>query len=394
MADVTKPQDLDKSCFIEALCYFIPEVTKRDGELYPGATLYQLIVALQKYLNINRIQWELISGKEFLDVRTVLDNVMKERTSMHLGVVKRQAKLITYAMEEDLWKRNYLGEDTPEKLRLTVYFLIGVRLLFRSVQDHYNLRRDTPTQPSQLKFEVIDGVRCITYTEDTVTKTHDGGLKDMKHKRKEGIIHPNSNFDRDPVRLIEKYLGLCPPFYYHKCNFYLQTLKKPSPKQWYGCQVLGEKNMGGILQKLMNSAGYTGLFTGHSLRRSGGTRLFQAGVQRKLVKECIGHTRDAVDEYQITSNAQKEKISAILSRKPSVSSDVTNSMHAVRGDVVDPKVVVKSDHNKPGGVQVDVNDPPCTCKGSNVGNLVDQIVSNVRSDGKTTIKIQIEITKE
>ena len=394
MADITNLDQLDKACFKDALCMFIPEVTKRDGDLYPGPTLYQIIVAIQKHLNVNRIKWELVTGHYFLDVRTVLDNVMKERTALNLGVNKKQANLITYEMEQDLWNRNFLGEDSPEKLRLTVYFLVGLRLMFRSVQDHYNLRRDLPNNPSQFTFEMIDGVRCIHYREDHVTKTHDGGLSDMKHKRKEGIIYPGDNFDRDPVRLIEKYLGLCPQFYFAKPNFYLQTLRKPSPKQWYGAQVLGEKSMGKMLQELMNSAGYKGLFTGHSLRRSGGTRLFQAGVQRKLVKECTGHTSDAVDEYQITSNKQKEKISEILCAEPNQVTSVCdkNSMAQVRGDALDPDVFVKKSDNK--SVEVDVKDSTCTCKSSNVGNLVDQIVSNVRSDGKTTIKIQIEITKE
>ena len=55
---------------------------------------------------------------------------------MNLGVNSRQADLITVEMENDLWRRGFLGEDTPDKLRTTVYFILGISCYLRSVQDH------------------------------------------------------------------------------------------------------------------------------------------------------------------------------------------------------------------------------------------------------------------
>ena len=210
-SDLRNLDKLEKNCFIEALCVFIPEVTKRNGEAYPGKTLYQLVIALQSYLNANKIPWKLIDGPDFLDVRTVLDNVMIKRTEMNLGIRSRQADLITHEMENDLWKRHYLGEDTPDKLRSTVYFLMGMNCYLRSVQDHYNLRRWCPDQDSQLSFETINGKRCLVYREDYISKTHDGGLADMKNDRKEVVVFPHEDSERCLVRLADKYLGLCPP---------------------------------------------------------------------------------------------------------------------------------------------------------------------------------------
>ena len=75
-----------------------------------------------------------------------------------------------------------------------------------------------PSKASQLQFEKDDsGVKCLVYREDFVTKTHDGGLKDRKKDRKEVWIYPNSDHNRCTVRLVEKYLSLCPA-YYHKEN--------------------------------------------------------------------------------------------------------------------------------------------------------------------------------
>ena len=331
-SDLDNVASLTASNFSEALCYFIPEVVKQNDELYPAASLYQLVIAIQKYVNFNKINWKLVEGSQFSDVKVVLDNVMKERTQMGVGQGKRIAKLITYDMEEDLWKRGFLGEDTPQKLRTTVLYNLGLNCMLRAVGEHYNLRRDVPEKSSQLSFERDNsGVRCLVYREDHVTKTHDGGLKDMRRDRKIVWVYPNDKCpDRCTVRLVDKYVGLCPGDYYEKANFYLQIRQKPNPAVWYSRQVMGENSIGKVISKLMSDAGYEGFFSGHSLRRTGGSRLFQAGVQRKLVKECTGHSSDAVDAYQITSDNQRATISNILQAKPNTETS-TKIKCTVRG---------------------------------------------------------------
>ena len=50
----------------------------------------------------------------------------------------------------------------------------------------------------------------MVYREDTVTKTHNGGLNDMRKERKIVWVYPCENPLQCPVRLAEKYLSLCP----------------------------------------------------------------------------------------------------------------------------------------------------------------------------------------
>ena len=102
-----------------------------------------------------------------------------------------------------------------------------------AVDEHYNLHREMPTESSQLQFK-----RDEVYCKDFVTKTHDRGIADRKNDRKEVWVFPNDNPQKCTVRLVEKYLSLC-PVYYKKSNFYLQALQKPTPKQWYSEQVMG-----------------------------------------------------------------------------------------------------------------------------------------------------------
>ena len=203
MSDIDNLANLKKAEFNHSLCRFVPEVTKSRGEgPFPGKTLYQMVVAIQKHLWVNRIFWQLIEGIEFVETKTVLNNVMMERSKMNIGVIPKQAEVITFEFEEKLWKLGVLGEDNPTKLRNTVLFLLGINCLLRAVEEHYSLRRDMPTECSQLSFKVNNfGEKCLVYTEDCVTKTHDGGLNDMRRDRKVVWVFPNkANMQRCPVR--------------------------------------------------------------------------------------------------------------------------------------------------------------------------------------------------
>ena len=153
-ADLENLLTLTKENLLHTLCHFVPEVTKVKGKgLFPGQTLYQMISAIQKYLVVNKIYWRLIHGTEFSDLKTVLHDVMQECTKMNVDVVKKQAGVISYEMENKLWESGVLGKDTPDKLRDTVLFLIGINVTLRAVKEHYYLCREMPNQSSQLMFK-------------------------------------------------------------------------------------------------------------------------------------------------------------------------------------------------------------------------------------------------
>ena len=392
-ADLLNIEGLEKGNLNHALCRFIPEVTKKRGDgPFPGATLYQMIIAIQKYLFVNKLKWKLMVSEEFEEMRNVLDNVMKERTLANVGVVKRQAGLISFEHEEKLWSQGILGEDTPDKLRDTVLFMIGINIHLRAIEEHYYLHRDMPEQKGQISFVMNPkGKKCVLYQEDFVTKTHDSGLRDMRRDRKIVWVYPNeSDINKCPVRLIQKYLSLCPP-YYKKPNFYLQSLSKPTPTQWYCEQVVGKCTIAKVVKSLMERAGIDGFFTNHSARRTGGTRLFRAGVDRKLVKEATGHTSDTVDKYQITSDEQREMMSNIIAgnkepqvKAPSECQAVAKTIESTEGSPKCQCQCGKSENiQNIGNLNV-----------SNISEVIDNVIKKQEKDGKTIIKISIEVIKE
>ena len=82
--NLSEVSTLTKKKLEYAMCRFIPEVTKvKDNTDYPGRTLYQMCVSIQRYLNENGKSWKLVDGPDFHDLRVVLDNVMKERAAMN-----------------------------------------------------------------------------------------------------------------------------------------------------------------------------------------------------------------------------------------------------------------------------------------------------------------------
>ena len=153
-ANLHDTKNLSKANLEHALCRFICEVkkTKEDGD-YPGKTLYQLVCALQNHLKKIGKNWKLVHGDEFQDFQHVLDKVMQERASMAVGTTPKQAQVISLEFENRLWNRGVLGEDSPEKLRSSALYLIGVNCALRAGDEHYALRRPGGCVSSQFSFE-------------------------------------------------------------------------------------------------------------------------------------------------------------------------------------------------------------------------------------------------
>ena len=55
-----------------------------------------------------------------------------------------------------------------------------------------------------------------------------------------------------------------------------------------------------------------GYCTNHSLHWSGVSRLFHAGIDKKLIRKFSGQQSDALDQYEITSHDQRMVISSII----------------------------------------------------------------------------------
>ena len=71
---------------------FLTEVLKKDGTEYPPATLRDIVLSLQKFLEMQGRTVKFLSDEKFHAVRDVVDGLMKERSRQGLGLMKKQAQ--------------------------------------------------------------------------------------------------------------------------------------------------------------------------------------------------------------------------------------------------------------------------------------------------------------
>ena len=119
------------------------------------------------------------------------------------------------------------------------------------------------------------------------------------------------------MRIIDKYILLLPPVKGNSCkhNFYLSSLEKTTPAQWYSNQVVGLNTLHETVGEMLKDSRIQGFVSNHSFRRSGASRLFHPGVDKKVIREYTGHQSDALNQYQVTSEEQKRHVSDVIAGK-------------------------------------------------------------------------------
>ncbi len=164
---------------------------------------------------------------------------MKEGTALKLRKCKLSSP-ISVADENKLWDQRVLGSDSPDTLRDTVLFLLGLHLALRGGKEHKDLR--TPGFNSQLSVETDDdGVKFLLFNEDLQRKTNQGGLTSCKKSQGQTMkIYGHSHPERNVVSLFKKYVALLPASGKNPA-LYKHSLPKFSlkPGQWYADKPVG-----------------------------------------------------------------------------------------------------------------------------------------------------------
>ncbi len=118
----------------------------------------------------------------------------------------------------------------------------------------------------------------------------------------------NSDPSRNIVLLYDKYVSLLLPD--PKCNALYKYELPPgrvTAHTWYQDCPLSINAVAKVVNTLMMRAGIPGRFTNHSLHVTAATRMFNAGIEEQVVKECTGHKSNAVYAYKHTSDTVLEQ---------------------------------------------------------------------------------------
>ena len=114
------PCDLDDRATItagslhHALCRFIMEIKKVDGEEFPGKTLYDILVCIQFHLECFGFAFRILNDEAFHDIKFTLNNSMKAQVASKIGLSMKQAQVLSVTNEDYLWSLGYLGTLTPD----------------------------------------------------------------------------------------------------------------------------------------------------------------------------------------------------------------------------------------------------------------------------------------
>ena len=116
--------------------------------------------------------------------------------------------------------------------------------------------------------------------------------------------------------ILEKYISKLPPVAYEKDWFYMKSLggdviSKPG-KPWYAAQPCGENKLATMVKSMFAMIGVSGK-TNHSLRATGASEMFEAGVPEKIVQERTRHrSTEALRMYERTTTTQHMAVSRVL----------------------------------------------------------------------------------
>ena len=78
-------EEMTKDELNYSISRFIVEIRKKNGDEYPGETLYELVLAVQQYLQNLGHNHKFLLDEWYSQIRNTLDNAMKQRAAAGIG---------------------------------------------------------------------------------------------------------------------------------------------------------------------------------------------------------------------------------------------------------------------------------------------------------------------
>ena len=235
------------------LSKFAVEARKANGEVYPPATIHQLLCGLLRHMRQSN-QWcpNFLNKQDnnFHQLHGTLDALFHKLHSDGVGVQVKHTEIITKADEEKLWTSGVIGVNSPSSLQNAAFYVVGKMFSLRGGVEHRNLK------VSQVK-RYYDPDRYV-YTEN-VSKTNDGSFKKLRVKGKKVPIYACPDVgERCPVQILGKYLSKLPRKAIECDLFYVRPLTKvpaDSCSPWFAAVPVGRDTLQNKLKNMCDSPG-------------------------------------------------------------------------------------------------------------------------------------------
>ena len=145
------------------------------------------------------------------------------------------------------------------------------------------------------------------YTE-LISKNNQHRFKDIHMKNKKVKVHAIVGSQRCMVKMIEFYLSKLP----EDPKLSMQKLSRCGTA-WYVNVPVGVNTLKSMLPNMSKNAGTSTRYTNHFLNATSTTRLFQSGVQEKIIQKKTGHrSLTGLRCYAQTTAEQERNVTRIL----------------------------------------------------------------------------------
>ena len=116
------------------LCRFFIDVRKKDGGVYEPGTLASFQRSIQRCLKDNNSNTNILKDQEFAKSREVLTARKRDL------VCPQAARELTKGEEDLLFQTGQFGEDDPEVLQRTVWWVLSLHCGFRARDESRRLQ--------------------------------------------------------------------------------------------------------------------------------------------------------------------------------------------------------------------------------------------------------------
>ena len=244
----------------------------------------------------------------FVSFQVTLDNLFKILRSDGVGADSGQTEGISSEEENTLWLSGVMNSVSPKGLLRCVFFYVGKSFCLRGGEEHRCLTLS--------QFTRLHKPHRYVYSEKS-SKNRQGGLYQAKmyHKTVTIVANPEVK-ERCPVYLLDLYISKLPKGAVDNDLFYCKPMASApldASCPWYFNVPIGKNTLSKMVADMCAEAGLSGKKTNHSLRVSGTSCLFEAGVPEKLIQQRTGHrTLESLRMYERVTDKQQLAVSKVL----------------------------------------------------------------------------------
>lgn len=297
-------ETISKRELSDNLRFFYSQLKTKIGACYSKSSLLCIRAALYRYFRSERL-FDIINDPQFFHANQILKAMIKKYYEE--GGIPKTFDAIE---ENDMKKlREFLNRETPEKLQYEVYFIIMYFLGLRGREWIKRLKRQQilfKKDSNGNEYIMLEGLNIIQ-------KNDQPALENTQKCCKEGRIYATDNSDLCPVTALRLFLEKLPK----ECQyvFYKKNPNWKHSEYWYNSKMpMGVNTIGSLMKKISDEASLSKTYTGHCIRSTVVTNLFNKGVPLQEICCVTGHKESkSVKRYlrQVSDDKKSEYATAL-----------------------------------------------------------------------------------